>query len=395
LAFRPGRKSDAGSLERTEKKMKQKYLRENCFNKDRGLMKFKVAIFLLVVAMVLPVASQAAEVLTKEDFVKKVVVEDNFVKTADNFFILFDTSDSMAEYVDKGAKITKYDIARKILKEKLALLPDLGYNSGLYTFAPYKEVYPIGPFDKGKFAKAVDSLPAQPKGPTFLAQTLRKIEPALQSQTGKTVVFVFTDGRENFAGATKDPEDYTQAFADKYNVCFYMIGDATDNRSKKRLADMAKANACSRVIPFSRFVNNPGYLTGALYVVKATDRVVTSTETRIVGLKAENVQFDFNKSDIRPDSNDEIDAVGAFLQKHPAAYVLLVGYTDSVGSEEYNLGLSQRRAESVAGYLVDNHSLSRDRVILNWYGEANPVASNDTDEGRAQNRRVEIAVGGM
>jgi OOP family OmpA-OmpF porin len=123
--------------------------------------------------------------------------------------------------------------------------------------------------------------------------------------------------------------------------------------------------------------------------------VVTSTETRIVGLKAENVQFDFNKSDIRPDSNDEIDAVGAFLQKHPAAYVLLVGYTDSVGSEEYNLGLSQRRAESVAGYLVDNHSLSRDRVILNWYGEANPVASNDTDEGRAQNRRVEIAVGGM
>lgn len=375
--------------------MKQKFLRANCFNEDREFMKFKVAIFLLIVVMVLPVASQAAEILTEEDFVKKVVVEDNFVKTADNFFILFDTSDSMAEYVDKGAKVTKYDIARKILKEKLVLLPDLGYNSGLYTFAPYKEVYPIGPFDKGKFTKAVDSLPAQPKGPTFLAQTLRKIEPALQSQTGKTVVFIFTDGRENFAGATKDPEDYTQAFADKYNVCFYIIGDATDNQSKKRLTDMAKANACSRVIPFKQFADNPNYITGALYVVKATERIETITETRITGLKVSDVNFAFNQTDIQSQFSGELDELAAFLKKNANAYALLVGYTDSIGPEEYNLGLSNRRADSVAAYLMNNHGIARDQIVVNWYGEANPVADNSTAEGRAMNRRVEIAVGGM
>jgi hypothetical protein len=71
-----------------------------------------------------------------------------------------------------------------------------------------------------------------------LAQSLRKIDPILASQSGKTVVFIFTDGTTDFAGATKDPEDYTQALADKYNVCFYMIGDATNNQSEKRITSL-------------------------------------------------------------------------------------------------------------------------------------------------------------
>jgi OOP family OmpA-OmpF porin len=158
---------------------------------------------------------------------------------------------------------------------------------------------------------------------------------------------------------------------------------------------MAKANACSRVVPFDKFVENPEYITGALYVLKATETIQTTTEMRIGGIKIENVHFDFNKTAIRPEFNKEIGALGEFLQQNPAAYVMLVGYTDSIGSEEYNLGLSQRRADSVAAHIVENHDIARDRIVLNWYGEANPVASNATDEGRAQNRRVEIAVGGM
>jgi OOP family OmpA-OmpF porin len=345
--------------------------------------------------MVLPGFLPAAEIITEEDFIKRVVVEENFIKTADNFLILFDTSSSMAEYVDKGAKVTKYDIARKILKQKLALLPDLGYNSGLYTFAPYGEVYPMGPFDKGRYTQAVNSLPAQPKGPTFLAQALRKIEPVLASQSGKTVVFIFTDGTTDFAGATKDPEDYTQAFADKYNVCFYMIGDATNNRSSKRLTDMAKANACSRVIPFKQFVDNPNYITGALYVVKATERIETITETRISGLRVGDVLFGFNQTDIMSQYMADLDQLGMFLNKNPNAYALLIGYTDSIGSEEYNLGLSNRRADSVAAYLMSSQGVKQDQIVVNWYGAANPVAGNDTTSGRAQNRRVEVAVGGM
>jgi outer membrane protein OmpA-like peptidoglycan-associated protein len=65
------------------------------------------------------------------------------------------------------------------------------------------------------------------------------------------------------------------------------------------------------------------------------------------------------------------------------------------GKAEYNMELSRRRAEAVGDYLQKNYELGSDRVVNNWYGAQNPIASNDTEEGRAQNRRVEVSIGGM
>jgi hypothetical protein len=196
--------------------------------KRRNTMNFRrtsltIALGLLVLGFFVNAAS-AAEILTEEDFVKKIVMEDQFVKMADNFLILFDASNSMARKYKKGAQESKYEVARNILKQKLGQLPDLGYNAGFYLYTPYKEVYPMGPFDKGRFAQAVDSLPADPKGPTFLPQALRKVEPKLQGLSGKTIVYIFSDGTYSQMGQFKDPEDLTQELADKYNVCFYLIG---------------------------------------------------------------------------------------------------------------------------------------------------------------------------
>jgi OOP family OmpA-OmpF porin len=238
-------------------------------------------------------------------------------------------------------------------------------------------------------------MPAEPKGRTFLAQSLRKIEPVLQNLSGKTVVFIFSDGTYSQIEGIKEPEDYTREFASKYNVCFYIIGAPQDNLAQKRLGDMAKANACSRVIPFSRFVENPEFTTGALYTVRATERIVTVSETRIVGLKVDSIRFDFDKASVRTSYVDEVDALGTFLQQNPSAYVLLEGYTDNSGSEEYNVGLSLRRADSISNYLMDNYDITSDRIVVNYYGPVNPAADNATAQGRAMNRRVEIAVGGL
>ncbi len=286
-------------------------------------------------------------------------------------------------------------MAKTILKEKLVRLPDLGYNAGLYLFTPYSEVYPMGPLDKGNFAQAMDSLPAEPRGPTFLARGLRSIEPKLQGLSGKTVVYIFSDGTYSKLGDFKEPEDYTQALAEKYNVCFYLIGSPQDNRAQKRLEDMAKANSCSRVIPFEKFIENPEYITGALYTVKATERIETITESKIVGLKIDSIRYAFGSAKIDMEYLNEVDALGSFLQKNPAAYVLLEGYTDNTGTEEYNLQLSLRRAESVATYLKEKYMITDDRIVMNYYGAINPAASNATAEGRRMNRRVEVAVGGL
>ncbi|MGD9132813.1 MAG: OmpA family protein [Desulfobacterales bacterium] len=337
----------------------------------------------------------AAEIITETDIVQRVVPKEDFIKTADNFIILFDSSSSMKEFVNKGTKETKYDVVRKILAERQRVLPDLGYNAGLYLYTPFQEVYPMQPYDPAKFAAAIDSLPAEPKGRTPLPQGIREIGPVLEKLSGKTAVFIFSDGTFDELTGVKLPEVHTRELAEKHNVCFYMISSATKWQAEKRLTDMAKANACSRVIPIEAFINNPEYMTGALYTVKASAVVETTTETRIAGLKAQNGNFDFDKHDIRPEFQSELDEVGKFLQNNPDAYVMLVGYADSIGSEEYNLDLSLRRANSAANYLASNHDIERDRIVVNYYGEANPIASNDTEKGRAQNRRVEIAVGGL
>ncbi|MEJ2730505.1 MAG: OmpA family protein [Deltaproteobacteria bacterium] len=337
----------------------------------------------------------AAEIITEQDIVQKVVPKEDFVRTADNFIIMFDSSSSMKEFVNKGAKETKYDVAKKILAERQKVLPDLGYNAGLYLYTPFKEVYPMGPYDAAKFSQAIDNLPTAPDGPTPLSEGILDIAPILEKLSGKTAVFIFSDGTFNHLTDVKLPEVHTRELAEKNNVCFYMISSATKWQAEKRLADMAKANACSRVIPIEAFINNSEYMTGALYTVKASAVVETTTESRITGLKVHNGNFDFNKANIRPEFQSELDEVGKFLQNNRDAYVMLVGYTDSIGSEEYNLGLSLRRADSAANYLTSNHNIGRDRIVVNYYGESNPIASNATAEGRAQNRRVEVAVGGL
>ena len=101
------------------------------------------------------------------------------------------------------------------------------------------------------------------------------------------------------------------------------------------------------------------------------------------------ITFDFDKSDIRPESRPVLDAAVQSLRDNPNIRVSIEGHTDAIGSEKYNQALSVRRAQAVFRYLV-NHGITPDRMEVVGYGESRPVADNDTDSGRAQNRRVEL-----
>ncbi len=101
------------------------------------------------------------------------------------------------------------------------------------------------------------------------------------------------------------------------------------------------------------------------------------------------VHFDFNKAKIRPGDAAILDEAVEILKAHPDVNIYVDGYCDAIGGEEYNLKLSQRRADAVAKYLED-HGIAASRLIPRGFGKTNFVASNDTDEGRAQNRRVEL-----
>ena len=103
--------------------------------------------------------------------------------------------------------------------------------------------------------------------------------------------------------------------------------------------------------------------------------------------------FNLISSAIRGAYNEKFGVLGSYLQDNPKAFVVAAGYTCNIGTEAYNLWLSERRAESFKSRLVDKYGIDANRVVTLWYGPFNPVGDNATSEGRQRNRRVEIAVG--
>jgi OOP family OmpA-OmpF porin len=105
-----------------------------------------------------------------------------------------------------------------------------------------------------------------------------------------------------------------------------------------------------------------------------------------------NIEYDINKAEIRPQYNDEVARVGDFMNKYPTTTAVIEGNADEVGSEEYNMELSQRRAEGVMKYLVDKFGIDASRLSAKGYGKTRPIADNSTDAGRQKNRRIDAII---
>lgn len=104
-----------------------------------------------------------------------------------------------------------------------------------------------------------------------------------------------------------------------------------------------------------------------------------------------DVTFGFDRADIQPQFRGALDDVARSLNAYPQTLVDVIGHADSTGRAEYNQNLSERRASSVAGYLIDRGVL-RDRLYVEGRGSTQPIADNATEAGRAKNRRVEIVL---
>lgn len=115
------------------------------------------------------------------------------------------------------------------------------------------------------------------------------------------------------------------------------------------------------------------------------------TETGIVTTLRENLLFDTNSADMKGSAQDSLGRIGGILKKYPDDRVVVVGYTDSTGSETYNQELSERRARAVRLALI-NQGMPAASVEAVGQGESSPVAPNDTASGRARNRRVELII---
>ncbi len=104
------------------------------------------------------------------------------------------------------------------------------------------------------------------------------------------------------------------------------------------------------------------------------------------------INFATDKFDVTPEYFSEIEQFSNYIKDNPEIKVEIQGHTDNVGNAEYNQTLSESRAQMVKNIFINNYQISADRISAKGYGQTNPIASNDTDEGKKQNRRIEAAI---
>ena len=125
--------------------------------------------------------------------------------------------------------------------------------------------------------------------------------------------------------------------------------------------------------------------------MQGTGVSVTRNGDNIVLNMPNNVTFDSNSANLKPAGANTLTGVAMVLKEYEKTAVNVVGYTDSTGSKDLNMRLSQQRADSVASALI-TQGVAANRIRTTGMGPANPIASNSTAEGKAQNRRVEITL---
>jgi outer membrane protein OmpA-like peptidoglycan-associated protein/Tol biopolymer transport system component len=146
-------------------------------------------------------------------------------------------------------------------------------------------------------------------------------------------------------------------------------------------------------------VNSTGYLfhsenvniplsTGYQEIIKDVQLKKIEIGKKIV---LNNIFYDFDKSTLRSESISELDRLVLLMTENPTIKIELSSHTDNVGSDEYNMTLSQARAQAVVDYVITK-GIDKDRLVAKGYGESTPIATNDTEEGRQQNRRTEFKI---
>jgi len=327
----------------------------------------------------------------------------------DNFVVVLDASSSMRhDYMGNSKFVTAKAIAERLN----ATIPEMGQTAGLRSFGHAPEVsknhtelfYGMGKYNSAAMAEKLNLVTA-PGGWSPLGTALNAVQTDLEGLSGlHNAVVIISDGMD------MEPKiQMAQDLKDKYGdaVCFYPIQVGNEPEGTAFLQEVAQIGDCGFFSNADDLLSGEGMaaFVEKVFLMKAggdddKDGVVnaedkcpntpTGAHVNAVGCwTLDSVLFDFDMDMIKSEAYAQLDEVVVTLEKNPAMSIELQGHTDNIGSKEYNMDLSLRRANAVAAYLVDKGIL-RNRMATTGYGYSNPVALNGTKFGRALNRRVNI-----
>ncbi|MDD4732387.1 MAG: OmpA family protein [Desulfovibrio sp.] len=323
------------------------------------------------------------------------------VRKADNVFFCVDTSGSMMSDYHGGGQ-TDLAAARQLLARMTRAMPDLGYATALFRFAPYESLRALEPHDQAAFEQALAQVPV--KVPMFgnrtpLGNGLFDLAWPVSEVPGPTAVILFTDGGQNEG---EPPLPVAEQLYAAYDICLHVVSFANTPREQAVIDELAGLNLCSVTASADELMHSDealaAFLKNTLWEKKAAPAPpppppAAKREFHTVRMDL-YLEFDTNSAQIRPEFHDEIAKVGEVLRKYPKSTAMIVGYTDDVGSYAENIRLSTNRARAMRDHLVREFQVAPDRLQAVGYGENFPVEANASAEGRQRNRRVSVYVTG-
>jgi OmpA-OmpF porin, OOP family len=404
------------------------------------MKKFFIAVS--VVILILVGCAAKSVTTTPSEFDPQAIDLKPYELKVDNFVILHDASQSLHEKY-KGRK--KFDLVKELAARMGRTLPEMDVNGGLRTFGhgwcgPREDtqlIYGMEKFSPNGYQAALDTITCA-GGNTPLAAAIEASGDDLSMGSGKMAVIALSDGTHMIGSPVEAVQELKGRYGD--NLCFYsvIVGDDPDGAEVMTaaaeaggcgfavnadaiydatgvadfivsvffdMAKMAPADSDGDGVPDSRddCPNTPKGVAVdergcpldtdgdgvADYQDKCPGTPVGAHVNSVGCWVVANIEFAFDKWNIEARYFSNLDDVARVMMENPNMKAEIQGHTDNIGSAKYNQKLSEKRARAVVDYLVKK-GISADMLSSKGYGFSKSVASNETPEGRQQNRRVEI-----
>ena len=321
---------------------------------------------------------------------------------ADNLLFVLDASSSMTEGY-KG--VEKFAIAKGVLANFNQTMPDLAVKTGLRTFGHSPKLssqstvlaYGMSPYSRKDLGDAIKK--AGPAGgPSPMEKSFAAVAEDLAATEGKIALVVVSDGKDMDKAALAAAKALKGKYGERLCVYTVLVGD--DPSGRALLENISKVTGCGSAVAADALVTEAqmaAFVETVLLVPAppAPAPVVPAPAPKVekpvkkASWVFRDIKFDFDKATLRSESYPILDGIYEALRDNPEIRVEIQGHTCSMGPDDYNLGLSQRRAQTVLKYL-EGKGIAAYRMTAKGYGESQPMDTNKTKEGRANNRRVEL-----
>ncbi|MDZ7667482.1 MAG: OmpA family protein [Desulfotignum sp.] len=359
---------------------------------------------ILVIAFVLSGCYAQKEVQTLPAFTLTPFSADEYESSIDNFVIVLDASSSMGKpYMENK----KFDMATQIVSRINQTLPELGQNGALRSFGHSPAIsdkntvlfYGMEEYSTNALGENLKKI-SEAGGTSAMHRAITASgQEELNAVSGNTAVIIISDGQPENSLESPITLKAAQALKDQLGsgLCYYPILVGDDEKGAVLMDDIVRISKCGFVSNADDLLTDAGMASFVedIFLTKKSKDPVAPAPIVLKGTNAEGIwvvdeaYFDFDKSVVKPEAFDYLDQIADVLKTHPQINVKVQGHTDSIGSKAYNDALSIRRAQSVKKYLMIK-GIQEARLSVEGFGFSKPVAPNDTAEGRALNRRVEL-----